>query len=133
MFVLIEASGQSDVYKARELWDLLASVYAANTDLYELAEDRRKLHAAELIVAAWNAHRSKYGGQRLEHPNFVTELGQKLAAYSVDIGVDTSQTYQQRGDDQIVPPAGLPEEGDFDFDFEMDLQDIDWSFWSSMD
>jgi hypothetical protein len=51
MCVLVEASDESDIYKAKELWDLLACVYEANANLLELLEDRRKFHAAELIVA----------------------------------------------------------------------------------
>jgi len=131
MFVLIEASDQSDMYKAQELWDLLASVYTANADLLELAEDRRKLHAAELIVAAWSAHRTKYDGHQLEDPTFVVEVRQKLAAYCTDPVPETIQTFRQARDNQTVPPDGFSIEGGFDFD--MDLQDIDWSFWSSID
>jgi hypothetical protein len=52
MCVLVEASDTDDMAKAQELWDLLASVYATDTELFELAEDRRRLHAAELIIAA---------------------------------------------------------------------------------
>ena len=133
MFVLIEASNQSDLDKAQELWDLLASIYAANTDLLELSEDRRKLHAAELIVAGWNAHRNKRDNQQLENPAFVVEIGQKLAQYRADLESDATQTSQQQRDGQAETAAGFSLEGTLDFDFDMDFQDIDWSFWSSMD
>jgi hypothetical protein len=133
MFVLVEASEQSDVRKAQELWDLLASVYAANADLFELAEDRRKLHAAELIVAAWHAYRSKHGSLQLEDPTFVTQLGQKLSDYDADLAPQISQSGPRDGDQQGIPNTGLTPEADFDFDFDMDFQDIDWSFWSSME
>jgi hypothetical protein len=133
MFVLVEASEQSDVYKAQELWDLLASVYATNADLFELAEDRRKLHAAELIVAAWHAYRSKYNSQQLEDPTFVSQLGQKLSTYGADLAPQTAQTGPRHGDHQDIPDTRLSLEANLDFDFDMDFQDIDWSFWSTMD
>jgi len=52
MVVLVEASHERDVDKCQHIWSLLSHLYAANTSLLELTENRRRLHAAELIVAA---------------------------------------------------------------------------------
>lgn len=134
MCVLVEASDESDIYKAKELWDLLACVYEANANLLELLEDRRKFHAAELIVAAWNALRSRCASQRLEQPKFLVQLEQRLATCRIRVDQDAPQASQRGSDDQIHAPR-VPErmEGPFEIDFDMDLEDIDWAFWNSID
>jgi hypothetical protein len=130
MCLLVEASDTNDMFKAQELWDLLASVYATNTELLDLAEDRRRLHAAELIVAAWSAYRIKFANHQLETPGFVTNLEQALATYYNTF----DQESQEQGDEPTRPPLDSePFTLDGEFEFDIDLQDIDWSFWNSID
>jgi hypothetical protein len=134
MFVLVEAHEETDLQKAQELWELLSHVYAAHTDLLELADDRRKLHAADLVVTAWNAHLSKTSGEGTHTPKFVVTLSNRLAEYRTNFEGDSAGARPNTEDlwDQAPATAdGTFAEGDFDFS--MDLQDIDWSFWSSMD
>jgi hypothetical protein len=130
MCVLVEASDTNDRLKARELWDLLASVYATSTELFDLGEDRRRFHAAELVIAAWSAYRIKFTNQQLETPGFVANLEQALIVYCSTF----DQTTQQQGDEPSLPSVNLePFTLDGEFEFDIDLQDIDWSFWSSID
>ena len=80
MCVFVEASRQSDSSKAQQIWNLLSDLYTHNMTLSELSEDRRKSHAAELVVAAWNARQSKLDDdQVIRKPEFVTLLEAKLA------------------------------------------------------
>jgi hypothetical protein len=134
MFVLVEAYEECELPKAQELWEFLSEVYAAHTDLLELADDKRKLHAAELIVTAWNAHLIKIPGQGPNTPDFVVALSNRLAEYRASFKGDSAEGHLNTGDfcDQATTSADETiAEGDFEFG--MDLQDIDWSFWSSID
>jgi hypothetical protein len=110
--------------------DLLASVYATNTELFELAEDRRRLHAAELIIAAWSAYRIKFTNHQLDTPGFVTNVEQALSTYSSTF----DQEPQKQGDEPTGPLVNFELftlDGEFEFD--IDLQDIDWGYWNSID
>jgi hypothetical protein len=134
MFVLVEAYEETDLQKGPELWELLSDVYASHTDLLELADDRRKLHAADLVIAAWNAHLSKTPDDDSDTPTFVVTLSSKLAEYRASFEGDSTEARPNAGDFWDQAPAtaeGMSADGDFEFG--MDLQDIDWSFWSSID
>jgi len=130
MIVLIEASDTRET-KATELWDILSAVYECNPDLYDLADDRRKLHAAELVVGALNSHRSKFGGIPSENLAPFEQLTRKLAAHQAADGQSEEPTGSAEGSlaqhsmFEFVDSAG--------FDFDMDVHEIDWSFWSSID
>jgi hypothetical protein len=134
MSVLVESHEESDPYKEQKLWELLSDVYAAQTDLLSLEDDRRNLHAAELVVTAWNAHRNKSPGEFLVAPPFVLTLSNKLAEYRARFEPENEEEHRNTAEFQqldSVSTEGLLTEGYFEFD--MDLQDIDWSFWSSID
>jgi hypothetical protein len=126
MIVLIEASETSET-KAEELWNILSAIYECNPNLYDLADDRRKLHAAELIVGALKGHQSRFGGALLDNLAPFEQLARKLAAYQganghTDEPVTSAEPASMY---ELVDNAG--------FDFDMDFHDIDWSFWSSTD
>ncbi len=128
MCVLVEASHEDDQSKIQETWDLLADLYAANSTLSQLSEDRRRHHAADIVVAAWKARQHKLGSDRIsETPAFVADLEAQLLhlhaqpATSPDAG-------PTRLDPEIHPP-----EHDFAATFDLDLTDIDWDFWSTVD
>lgn len=138
MFVLVEASREDDMSKAQETWDLLASVYACNTSLFELEDDRRRLHAAELVVAAWKTWQNKFGiGQQLTSPQFVINLEKELTSYRAKVHRETTSgaALQQSTQQSIAPitPESFMTEEDMNGVFDLDFQDIDWSFWNSMD
>jgi hypothetical protein len=126
MIVLVEASDTSDLSKAQELWNLIGSVYTNNADLLDLAEDRRRSHAAEQIVAAWNKRPSR--SEELRQPEFMQEMTRRLAALRIDVDLAT----EQPSDNGDFSNTAL-EEFDLGLEFDMDLGDIDWSFWSSID
>lgn len=137
MFVLVEAARENDVSKAQEMWDLLASVYTCNVSLHDLEEDRRRLHAAELVVAAWKAWQNKFGIGQYTPPQFVVDLESGLASHRTRVGQEiTSGSVVQRGPRTsfapITPESFLTAE-DMSGTFDLDFQDIDWSFWNSMD
>ncbi|KAH3905269.1 hypothetical protein HBH56_218900 [Parastagonospora nodorum] len=140
MVVLVEASDTSNVVKAQELWDLLASVYASNADMFDLADDRRRLQAAEHVVAAWKAYPGRFDGQLLRQPPFILEVAQRLTTHRAGLDPGSMQpdyTPQEYKEEVLETPAEMPEgtffDAEFDFEFDMELQDIDWSFWSSID
>lgn len=138
MVVLVEASHESDMDKCQRIWTLLSDLYAANTSLLELAEDRRKLHAAELIVAAWKTCQSKGTvGQSSLRPNFVINLENRLAEC---LAKSTQRSSTKNGHEEnpegavgLETPQSLPVEQDASVLFDLDFQDIDWSFWNSID
>jgi hypothetical protein len=139
MIVLIEASDTSDT-KAEELWDILSAAYECNPDLYDLPDDRRKLHAAELIVSALKARRIRFGDTFLENLTPFDKLTRKLAAYRANGGQTEESVANAEGVSaqqsmyEIVDNAGFDLDMDnAGFDFDMDFHDIDWSFWSSID
>ncbi|KAL5120373.1 hypothetical protein ACEQ8H_001663 [Pleosporales sp. CAS-2024a] len=80
-------------------------------------------------------------GQVLREPRFIMEITQRLAAYragidSQDTGPDQADRSRNHGTcntPTVLPDPVLLAGDEFDFDFDMELQDIDWSFWSSID
>lgn len=138
MCVLVEASQQNDESKTQRMWDLLSELYSTNPTLSRLAEDRRRYHAAELIVAAWKARQSRSNSnQSLPKPDFVTHLETLLPDPSIDSAQKPNKTAAQLGDaaqhaEPVTPQSFLAEQ-DIDADFSLDFQDIDWAFWSSID
>lgn len=138
MLVLVEASRENDMGKAQETWDLLADVYATSPILFVLSEDRRRHHAAELVVAAWKAwqHRLGPSAQYMSPPPFVSQLKFELAAFRSGNGKETAagpdQLQSTTSDMAPITPESVMTEN-VDFAFDMDFQDIDWSFWNSME
>jgi hypothetical protein len=138
MFVPVEASREIDITKAQETWDLLASVYACNMSLLDLEEDRRKLHAAELVVAAWKTWQNKFAVERqLAPPQFVVDLQRELASHRARVNQEilSEAALQRSTQKSVVPitPESYMTEEDMNNTFDLDFQDIDWSFWNSME
>lgn len=138
MFVLVEASRENDMSKAQDTWDLLASVYACNHTLLELSEDRRKLHAAELVVAAWKTWQNKFGVVGISTPpQFVVNLEIELSSYRAKVNQEiiSGATTQQVAQQSVVPitPESFMTEEDLNGVFDLDFQDIDWLYWNSME
>lgn len=138
MFVLVEAWRENDVIRAQQTWDLLANVYATNPSLFELSGDRRRHHAAELVVAAWKAwqHRLEPSNLCTSPPEFVSRLTTGLTACKLDVDqVGTSvHEHQYDANASLIPitPESIMTEDVHAF-FEIDFQDIDWSFWNSIE
>lgn len=138
MCVLVEASRQEDESKTQRIWDLLADLYKSNSTLSELSEDRRRSHAAKLIVTAWKARQTKADPQQnLQKPDFVHQLEILLTGSSTEQPQTSSAGVTQQSSTEPGLAPITPESSAADLDigttFDFDFQDIDWSFWSSTD
>lgn len=110
--------------KAQRIWDLLSDLYTYNKPLLELSEDRRKLHAAELITNAWKARQA--ADPTAHTPMCVSILEPLLAERHT--GVTESQTEVV---DQPLEPVMTDE--DLNVILGLEFQDIDWGFWAGME
>lgn len=134
MCVLLEARDAVDMLQAQELWNLLVEVYAAHGELLDFDGDRRRVQAAEIVLATWNTHKGKFAGHIQSEPEILSKLSVELAAYRanmdaiVDPGVSRNENVLPTSDAQAG--AAVVEE---DFSFDLDFQDVDWSFWNSME
>jgi hypothetical protein len=138
MGILIEASQHAGSSRTQQIWDLLSELYAANTSLSELSDDRRKSQAANLVVNAWNARQSKPTSDGIwSKPDFVTKLEAQLAQAGKGHPQNTSTVAEHQdiseGGVDAANPKILPAEQDIGGLLDLDLQDIDWDFWSSID
>lgn len=130
MCVLVEArdaSNANEVEKAQDLWNLLDDVYAAHPDLVDFTHDRRKLHAAELVIAAWKTHQSNEDARCIEKPKFLEDVSQRLTTCHPPC------EGQERQAEAIESAQPAAEPIDMDLSFDIDFEDIDWGFWNSID
>ena len=157
VYVLVKARRQFDKPRVETIWSLLSEVYGANPTLSELAEDRRKSYAAELMTVAWRARDSiLYGPQRdtpgaPQKPAFLVNLESKLNQI-IEAGniegpskrklADTA-TLNSAATKKAVPATGLhmPElpienvihdQLSLDAIGDIDFDVIDWSFWENI-
>ena len=156
VYVLIEARRQFDKPKAEAIWALLSEVYGANPTLSDLAEDRRKSYASELMTAAWKARENVLRGpQRDTHnapqkPAFLMNLESKLNQVTETGNIErpSKRKLEETAPNsavtkKIVPATGLhmpnlPLENvihdqlDLDAIGDIDFDVIDWSFWENI-
>ena len=157
VYVLVEARRQCEKPKVETIWVLLSEVYGANTTLSELAEDRRKSYAAELMTAAWRTrdnilhgpHRNTPGTP--QKPAFLVSLESKLNQITEAGTIERpskrkladTATLNSAATKKAVPPTGLhmpelPMENvihdqlDLDAIGDIDFDVIDWSFWENI-
>ena len=141
MCLLVEASKVENMIKGQEIWDLLTEIYENNKELHDVIEDRRRFHAAELVVAAWKAWQKRPNSPRLaQNPHFVAGLEKELARHQRK---SDKAAGKEKEAPEMPPPAAptaaniTPHEAltqeDFTAVFDLDFQDIDWSFWENMD
>lgn len=128
----------NDISKRQRFWDLLSDLYTANASLSELLEDRRKLHAARLVVAAWKARPNKSETDRsVPSPDLVANLEARLSEGSTGLAPNTkAEEAEPKSAEEGLEPVtseSLMAEQDFSAVFDLDFQDIDWSFWNSID
>ena len=126
-----------DSTKVQQIWDLLSDLYSANSALSEFSDDRRTSHAASLVVAAWKARQSRLGNQYLSKPDFVGELEFLLSKHHTRPALGTHVNPLQPGNPEPtaapVTPVSFRTEQDSNAVFDLDFEDIDWSFWNSID
>ena len=127
-------SQQKDTSKAQRIWDLLSELYTNNLNLSQLSEDKRKFHAAELVVAAWRARQNQSSFSL--KPAFVNELERRLTACKTST-VQTSSASIPAQEVEQLPGPNTPEsffaEQDLNAILGLDLPDIDWAFWGNME
>lgn len=132
----MEAAHEEDPDNAQKMWDLLSNTYANNSNLWELWEDRRKYQAAELVVIAWRTWQKRFGiALHLSNPSFVEDLERELVKQRQKTNEETFYDPLQPHTEvtPLTPDTVGAVEGDVDAVFDVDFQDIDWSFWSSID
>lgn len=110
--------------EAQRIWDLLSDLYTYNKNLLELSEDRRKLHAAELITSAWKARQT--ADPSAYKPACVSILEPLLS----DNRGDATKT-QTEVVGQPLEPVMTDE--DLNAMLDLEFQDIDWGFWAGME
>lgn len=110
--------------EAQRIWDLLSDLYTYNKNLLELSEDRRKLHAAELITSAWKARHT--ADPSAHKPACVSILEPLLS---------DNRGYATKTQTEVVGQSLEPVMTDEDLNAMLDLefQDIDWGFWAGME
>lgn len=130
MCVLLEARDAIDVLQAQELWDLLEGAYGAHEELLDFAEDRRRIQAAEIVLATWHTHKGKFASHIHSEPEILSTLSAELAAYRthMDPIVDPDVLSKLPTPDTQAEAVVVEEY----FSFGLDFQDVDWSFWNSM-
>ncbi|KAK5999846.1 hypothetical protein QM012_004934 [Aureobasidium pullulans] len=121
--VIVEVTQLKGSPKAQRIWDLLSDLYTYNKNLLELSEDRRKLHAAELIISAWKARHTADASAPM--PLCVTILQPLLNEHRV--AVESAQP------EAIGPLEPVMIEEDLNEILGLEFQDIDWSFWAGME
>lgn len=110
--------------KARRIWDLLSDLYTHNKNLHELSEDRRKLHAAELIVNAWKAR--QVASPSAPVPLCILVLEPLLLKHRAGL-----EYVQSEAAEQPLEPVLTDE--DLNEILGLEFQDIDWGFWAGME
>ncbi|KAL9616876.1 MAG: hypothetical protein Q9160_008298 [Pyrenula sp. 1 TL-2023] len=138
MCVIVEASRQNDTSKTERIWALLSELYSTNPSLSQLSKDRRRSYAAGLIVNAWKARQNKLEvSEKQPTPDFVTQLDAQLAdCWAEATHKLSTEEVQQEGGRQSGEDLALESfltDQEFNAMFNLDFQDIDWSFWSSID
>ena len=122
--MIVEVTQLKASPKAQRIWDLLSDLYTYNKNLHELSEDRRKFHAAELIVKAWKARQTADSSART--PLCVSILEPLLSAHRADV-----EHVQLQPVGQSLEPVMTDE--DLNEILGLEFQDIDWGFWAGME
>ena len=139
MCLLVEAAHQAEGSKMQQIWTLLADLYESNEFLSELSEDRRRVHAAELVAAAWKARQNNIAPNVCPpKPAFVVHLETQLAEHRLHKAQShganvTPQASVGQADEAVNADTLFPGSQDANADFSLDFSDIDWAFWSSID
>ncbi|KAH0042576.1 hypothetical protein KCU78_g751, partial [Aureobasidium melanogenum] len=121
--VIVEVTQLKGSPKAQRTWDLLSNLYTHNKNLLELSEDRRKLHAAELIINAWKARQTVTPSAPV--PLCISVLEPLLSDHRSRIEHVRSEAAGQ-------PLELVMTDEDLNELLGLEFQDIDWAFWAGM-
>ncbi|KAG9857545.1 hypothetical protein KCU98_g928, partial [Aureobasidium melanogenum] len=122
--VIVEVTQLKGSPKAQSIWDLLSKLYTHNKNLLELSEDRRKLHAAELIINAWKARQTASPSEPT--PLCITTLEPLLSEHRARVEHGRSEAAGQ-------PLEPVMTDEDLNEILGLEFQDIDWAFWAGME
>jgi hypothetical protein len=122
--VIVEVTQLKGSPKAQRIWDLLSDLYTYNKPLLELSEDRRKLHAAELIIHAWKARQAADPSAYI--PMCVSVLEPLLLEKNTVVAESTTEAVGQ-------PLEPVMTDEDLNVILGLEFQDIDWGFWAGME
>lgn len=122
--MIVEITQLKGSPKAQRIWELLSDLYTYNKNLLELSEDRRKLHAAELIIKAWKAR--QMANPSAPTPSCVSMLEPLLSEHRTD-----ADHLQSEASGQQLEPVMTDE--DLNEILGLEFQDIDWGFWAGME
>jgi hypothetical protein len=121
--VIVEVTQLKGSPKSQRIWDLLSDLYTYNKPLLELSEDRRKLHAAELITNAWKAHQA--ADPSAYTPMCVSVLEPLLSGRHAAVADPETELVGQ-------PLEPVMTDEDLNVILGLEFQDIDWGFWAGM-
>ncbi|KAI5196002.1 hypothetical protein E4T39_07980 [Aureobasidium subglaciale] len=122
--VIVEVMQLKGAPEAQRIWDVISDLYTYNKNLLELSEDRRKHHAAELIINAWKA---RYQADPFaQKPSCVSVLESLLTE-------SREEATQVQSGDVELPLEPVMTDEDLNVILDMEFQDIDWSFWAGME
>jgi hypothetical protein len=122
--VIVEVTQLKGSPKAQRIWDLLSDLYTYNKPLLELSEDRRKLHAAELITNAWKVRQA--ADPSAYSPMCVSVLEPLLSERHVGVADSENEVIGQ-------PLEPVMTDEDLNVILGLEFQDIDWGFWAGME
>ncbi|THX15404.1 hypothetical protein D6D13_02061 [Aureobasidium pullulans] len=122
--IIVEVMQLKGSPEAQRIWDLLSDLYTYNKNLLELSEDRRKLHAAELITSAWKARHT--ADPSAYKPACVSILEPLLS----DNRGDATKTQTEVAGQPLEP---VMTDEDLNAMLDLEFQDIDWGFWAGME
>ncbi|XWX01782.1 hypothetical protein V2A60_009811 [Cordyceps javanica] len=121
--LLVDLPRLTDVSRIKASWMLLSELYGAASFLKDFSLDKRRLRAAELVLAAWKACASNVVVDGIQRPGFITELETIVWQAKVTDGVlPESQISEHTAN---VPDA----QKTFSELLDLDFADIEWSYW----
>jgi hypothetical protein len=98
--------------------------------LCQLSTDRRRLHAAELVLSAWRTRQVKSNLSPCPlTPAFVTNIETKVADLTRNASNEAPALSPPKVDPELPNDFRSLDNDDL---FDLDFQDVDWGFWDSI-
>lgn len=121
--ILVDLPQLADVGRVEAAWALLTDLYGAAAFLKDFAIDKRRLRAAELVLAAWKACACKSAAAGMQQPALITELetivSQAMTTHGAQLDLQISEHVAD----------GTQTEQTFSELLALDFVDIEWSYW----
>jgi hypothetical protein len=141
VYVINESSRCRD--GSEDTWDLLDRLYTTNPHLSRFTDDRRKPRAAELIRTAWQAYENSYGERHQTTPrppaflaklDILLDVG-KSHAQNREFPLPSTPSLAAKNGEDVLPRSLDEDKVDYPMNplLDLDLADIDWSFWSNLE